>query len=50
MFNDLLKEVNDKKKQQIAGKNVQVNPVINATSKQAQKKEQDEIEDMLANL
>lgn len=40
MFNDLMKEVNTKKKQEIAGKTVNVNANVNITAKQ-QKKEQD---------
>lgn len=48
MFNDLMKEVNTAKKKEIAGKNVNVNANVNA--KQTVKKEQDDIEDMLANL
>ena len=52
MFNDLLKEVNTAKKKEIAGKNVNVNANVNSnvTVKQTAKKEQDDIEDMLANL
>jgi hypothetical protein len=50
MFNDLMKEVNTAKKQQIAGKNVNVNPTVTVAQKQTNKKEADEIEDMLANL
>ena len=41
MFNDLMKEVNTAKKQQIAGKNVNVNPTAQISQKQAQKKEAD---------
>jgi antitoxin component of MazEF toxin-antitoxin module len=50
MFNDLMKEVNAKKKQEISAKNVNVQANTNLTAKQQQKKEQDEIEDMLAGL
>lgn len=50
MFNDLMKEVNTNKKQQIAGKNVNVNAQSTYNNKNVQKKEADEIEDMLANL
>ena len=48
MFNDLMKEVNTKKKEQISGKNVNVQAAT--TVKQTQKKEVDDVEDMLANL
>ena len=48
MFADLMNEVNTNKKQQIAGKNVNVNPTQMNTQKQVKK--EDDIEDMLANL
>lgn len=48
MFNDLMKEVNTKKGQDVAKKNVNVNPIGVPAAKQ--KNEKDEIEDMLANL
>jgi hypothetical protein len=48
MFADLMKEVSNDKKKQIAGKNVNVNPTVQV-NKQKQK-ETDDIEDMLANL
>ena len=51
MFNDLLNEVkNDKKKQIEAGKAVNVNVGPAQTNKNVQKKQVDDIEDMLANL
>ena len=50
MFNDLMKEVNTKKKEQISGKNVGVNVQAQGTVKQTAKKEVDDVEDMLANL
>lgn len=42
MFNDLLKEVNAKKKEQIAGKNVQVaaNTNVNVNVQQKQQKKE----------
>lgn len=43
-----MNEVNTNKKQQIAGKNVNVNPTQMNTQKQVKK--EDDIEDMLANL
>ena len=49
MFADLMKEVNTAKKQQVAGKSVNVNPTATITNKQKQK-ETDDIEDMLAGL
>lgn len=45
-----MKEVNTNKKQQIAGKNVNVAAQSTLNNKNVQKKEADEIEDMLANL
>lgn len=51
MFKDLMNEVNTAKKKAVeSNKNVNVNVAATATAKNVNKKEQDEIEDMLANL
>lgn len=52
MFKELMGEVNRDKKKQIEGnKGVNVNVAASSTAKNFQKKQQnDEIEDMLANL
>ena len=49
MFADLMKEVKTDKEKNIAKKNVNIQPTVQ-TQKNVQKKEVDDIENMLANL